>query len=87
MKIIIRCLFKIIHEDKENKAIMNLLKKCVTQLHLCMREENYVKDALQSLMQTSQIDLLYREHLQKLLETLTNRSRKEIQKRKSINYE
>ncbi|CAF0735230.1 unnamed protein product [Rotaria sordida] len=70
MKIIIRCLFKIIHEDKENKTIMNLFKKCLKEFHLCTIEDNYVQDALRSLIVTSQLDLFYREHLQKLLETI-----------------
>ncbi|CAF3484321.1 unnamed protein product [Rotaria sp. Silwood1] len=70
MKIIIRCLFKIIHEDKENKTIMNLLNKCLKEFHLCTIEENYVQDALRSLIETSQLDLFYREYLQKLLETI-----------------
>jgi hypothetical protein len=69
MKIIIRCLFKIFHEDKENLSIMNLLKKCVKELQLCTTE-NYVQDAFRSLIETSQLDLSYREYLQKLLNTI-----------------
>ena len=69
MKIIIRCLFKIIHEEKENLSIINLLKKCLKQLQLCTME-NYVQDALQSLIQTSQLDLSYREYLQQFLDTI-----------------
>jgi hypothetical protein len=69
MKIIIRCLFKIFHEEKENLSIMNLLKKCVKELQLCTTE-NYVQDAFRSLIETSQLDLSYREYLQKLLNTI-----------------
>ncbi|CAF5193807.1 unnamed protein product, partial [Rotaria magnacalcarata] len=74
MKIIIRCLFKIIHEEKENTAMMNLLKKCSTELHLCTTD-NYVRDALQSLIATSQLDKIYRENLQKLLDTIEDNNR------------
>jgi hypothetical protein len=69
MKILIRCLFKIIHEEKENSSIMNLLKTCLKQLQLSTTE-NYVQDALRSLIQTSQLDLSYREYLQQLLDTI-----------------
>jgi len=69
MKIIIRCLFKILHEEKENISIINLLKKCLKQFQLSTTD-NYVQDALKSLIDTSQLDLSYREYLQKLLDTL-----------------
>ncbi|CAF3370626.1 unnamed protein product [Rotaria socialis] len=74
MKIIIRCLFKIIHEEKENATMMNHLKKCSTELHRCTTD-NYVRDALQSLIATSQLDKIYRENLQKLLETIEDINR------------
>lgn len=74
MKIIIRCLFKIIHEEKETTTMMNLLKKCSTELHLCTTD-NYVHDALRSLIETSQLDKIYRENLQKLLESIEDINR------------
>ena len=67
MKIIIRCLFKIIHEDKNNTSILNLLQKCLKEFQ-SSTTENYVQDALRSLIETSQLDLSYREYLQKLLD-------------------
>jgi hypothetical protein len=69
MKIIIRCLFKIIHEEKDNISIKNLLEKCLKELHLSTTE-NYVLDSLKSLIETSELDLIYREYLQKLLDTI-----------------
>jgi hypothetical protein len=69
MKIIIRCLFQIIHDDKSNTSIINLLKKCLKELHASTRE-NYVPDALKSLIDTSQLDITYREYLQQCLDTL-----------------
>lgn len=69
MKIFIRCVFKIVHEDKENVAIMNLMKNCLAELHLCTTE-NYVQDALRSLIGTSQLESIYREYLQKFLDTI-----------------
>jgi hypothetical protein len=73
MKILIRCLFKIIHEDKENISLINLLKKSLKQFQLSTTE-NYVQDALQSLIQTSQLDLSYRDHLQNLLQSIQDSS-------------
>lgn len=69
MKIFIRCLFKIIHEDKENTSLINLLKKSLKEFQNSTTE-NYVQDALQSLIATSQLDLSYREYLQKFLESI-----------------
>lgn len=69
MKIIIRSLFKIIHEDKENVLVVNLHRKCLKEFDSCTKE-NYVQDSLRSLIETSQLDLVYREYLSKLLETI-----------------
>ncbi|CAF0825873.1 unnamed protein product [Adineta steineri] len=69
MKIIIRCLFKIFHEDKQNISIINLLKKLLKEFQLSTMN-NYVQDAFQSLIQTSELDLSYREYLQKFLDTI-----------------
>jgi hypothetical protein len=69
MKIIIRCLFKIIHDEKTNTSLINLLQKCLKELHLSTTE-NYVPDALKSLIDTSKLDLTYREYLQQCLYTL-----------------
>jgi hypothetical protein len=67
MKIIIRCLFKILHEEKDNISIINLFKKSLKEFQLSTTD-NYVQDALKSLINTSQLDLSYREYLQKLLD-------------------
>jgi len=69
MKIIIRCLFKILHEDKDNTTIRNLLVKSLKEFQLCTME-NYVQDSLRSLIETSQLDSIYRECLQKILDTI-----------------
>ncbi len=69
MKIIIRCLFKILHEEKDNTSIRNLLKKCLKEFQLSTTD-NYVQDSLKSLINTSQLDIKYREDLQKLLDDL-----------------
>lgn len=69
MKIIIRCLFKILHEDKEKIKILNLLKQCLKELKLST-DDNYVSDALKSLINTSQLDISYREYLQKFLDNI-----------------
>ncbi|CAF1009688.1 unnamed protein product [Adineta steineri] len=69
MKIIIRCLFKIFHEDKQNISIINLLKKLLKEFQLSTMN-TYVQDAFQSLIQTSELDLSYREYLQKFLDTI-----------------
>jgi len=67
MKIIIRCLFKIIHEEKDNISMINLLKKSLKEFQLSTKD-NYVQEALKSLINTSQLDLTYREYLQKLFD-------------------
>lgn len=69
MKILIRCVFKILHEDKSNSTLNDLLTKSIEELHRSTKE-NYVPDALQSLIDTSQLDSIYREYFQKLLDTL-----------------
>jgi len=67
MKIIIRCLFKILHEEKDNISMINLLKKSLKEFQLSTKD-NYVQDSLKSLINTSQLDLTYREYLQKLFD-------------------
>ncbi len=69
MKIIIRCLFKILHDEESDTSIDNLLQKCLKELHLST-SENYVPDALKSLIDTSELDSSYRQHLKQYLSTL-----------------
>lgn len=71
MKIIIRCVFKIVHEEKSSLILKNLLNKSIEELHLSTTE-NYVPDALKSLIDTSQLDSIYREYFQTLLDHLRN---------------
>ncbi|UJR35972.1 hypothetical protein I4U23_028713 [Adineta vaga] len=66
MKIIIRCLFRIFHEEKDNVSLINLVKTCLKELQLSTKE-NYVQDAFQSLIETTELDLSYREFLQTFL--------------------
>lgn len=71
MKIIVRCGFKIVHEEKSNSLVNNLLKKSIENLHLSTTE-NYVPDALKSLVETSQLDSIYRDYFQTLVDSLSD---------------
>lgn len=69
MKILVRCSMKLVHEEKDNAKTFNLVKQCLTALQPCTTE-NFVRESLQSLIQTSQLDVSYRDYIQRLLGTL-----------------
>lgn len=75
MKLLIRCVFKIIHEEKTNSTLNNLLTKSIQEFHQSTKE-NYVPDALKSLIETSQLDSIYRDYFQTLLDALGKTSSK-----------
>ena len=72
MKILIRCSMKLIHEEGGNVKTFNLMGKGLNALQSCTAE-NYVRDSLQSLIETSQLDVSYRDHIQRLLGTLDDK--------------
>jgi hypothetical protein len=69
MKILIRCSMKLVHEEKDTGKTFNLMEQCLAALQACTTE-NFVRDSLQSLIQTTQLDVSYRGYIQRLLGAL-----------------
>lgn len=65
MKILIRSLMKLVHEEKS----LDPLIPCFQFLQSSIND-HYVEDSLRSLIHTSTLDLPYRTHAEKLLQTL-----------------
>ncbi|CAF0831296.1 unnamed protein product [Adineta ricciae] len=66
MKIIVRCLFRIFHDEQNNHSQIMLVKTCLGGLQ-SSTTDNYVQDALQSLIKTTDLDLSYREFLRQFM--------------------
>ena len=65
MKILIRCTMKIVHDQTDDKQLTNLF-----QILHESTTDNFVNDSLQSLINTTELDFIYRDYLQKRLDSL-----------------
>jgi hypothetical protein len=69
MKILVRSTMKITDESKTTDDLRPLVVQCLQQLH-AYTTNDYVRDALDSLIRTSQLDVSYRNNLQMCLDAL-----------------